>query len=89
MDITGRPLPFYPSLRSILNFMYRKRKCSVGIATGYGLGGRDIGVRFPEGAEQSRVALGPTQPLSIGYRALFLPGVEQSGRETDHSPPQC
>jgi hypothetical protein len=31
--------------------MYRERKFSVGIATGYGLGGREIGVPFLEGAK--------------------------------------
>jgi hypothetical protein len=35
----------------------------------------------------TRTALGPTQPLSIGYHGLFTWGVKRLGRETDHSPP--
>jgi hypothetical protein len=35
----------------------------------------------------SRPALGPTQPLSSGYRGLFSPWVKSPVREADHSPP--
>jgi hypothetical protein len=65
----------------------------VGIATGYGLDDRRVGVRVPEG---SRIFCSPRRPdglwgpsnlLSDGYRGLSSPGVERPGREADHSPP--
>jgi hypothetical protein len=60
---------------------------TVGIATGYGLDGRGVGVRVPVGARffllctSSRPVLGPTQPP-----IQWVPGVKRRGRETDHSP---
>jgi hypothetical protein len=69
------------------------RDSSVGIATGYGLDDRMIGVWFPAGLGiflfdiPSRPALVPTQPpIQWVTRALSL-GVKRPGREADHSPP--
>jgi hypothetical protein len=66
------------------------RDSSVGIATGYGLDGRRVGVRVPVGARifstSSRPVLGPIQPPILWVpRALSLE-VKRPGRETDHSP---
>jgi hypothetical protein len=56
---------------------------AVGIATGYGLDDRGIGVRVPV---ESRIfysprrpdrLLGPPNLLSNGYRELFPPGVKR------------
>jgi hypothetical protein len=57
----------------------------VGIATGYGLNGRGVGVRVPEG---SRIfpsprrldrLWGPPSLLYYGYRGLFLGGYSGRG----------
>jgi hypothetical protein len=62
-----------------------------GIATGYGLHGRGVGVRVPVEARyfstSSRPALGPTQPPIQRVPAALFPGVRRPGREADHSPP--
>jgi hypothetical protein len=69
----------------------KNRDSSVGIATGYGLGDRNIVVSFPAGAgnfslrRRVQTALGPTQP-----RIQWVPGavslwVKQPGHEADHS----
>jgi hypothetical protein len=67
------------------------RGSSVGIATGYGLGGqgtipgRDKEIFLYSAA--SRLALGPSQsPIQWALGALS-PGVKRPGREADHSPP--
>jgi hypothetical protein len=69
------------------------RGSSVGIATGYGLADREVGVRVPVG---KRIFAFPYRPdrlsgapsfLSNGHWGLFLPGVKRQGREADHSPP--
>jgi hypothetical protein len=66
--------------------------CAVGIATGYGLDDREVGLRVPVGA---RIFTSPCCPdrlwgppsfLSSWYRGL-PPGVKRPGSETDHSPP--
>jgi hypothetical protein len=65
----------------------------VGIATGYGLDDRGVGVRLLVG---SRIFSSPRRPgrlwgppnlLSNGYRGALSPGVKRPGREADHSPP--
>jgi hypothetical protein len=64
----------------------------VGIATGYGLNDRGVGVRVPV---VSRIFSSPRRPdriwgppnlVSNGYRGMS-PGVKRPGREADHSPP--
>jgi hypothetical protein len=61
---------------------------AVGIATGYGMDNRGVGVRVPV---RSRIFSSPLRPdrlwgppsfLSNGYR-----GQKRQGREADHSPP--
>jgi hypothetical protein len=63
-----------------------------GIATGYGLDDRMIGVPVPAGTgnfffDVSRKALGPTQPLIQWVSGVLSLGVKRPGREADHSPP--
>jgi hypothetical protein len=71
----------------------RNQDSVVGIATGYGLDDRGVGVRVPVG---SRIFTslrlpdrlwGPPNLLSNGYRGFFSWGVKRPGREADHSPP--
>jgi hypothetical protein len=72
---------------------YLKNVISViGIATGYGLDDRGVGVRVPVG---SRILSSPRRPdrlwgppnlLSNGQGGSF-PVVKVAGREADHSPP--
>jgi hypothetical protein len=61
-----------------------------GIATGYGLDDRGVGVRVPVGSRilftSSTPDLGFTQPIQWVPGALS-PGVKRPGREADHSPP--
>jgi hypothetical protein len=60
------------------------RDSPVGIATGYGLDDRGVGVRVPVGSRifsmSSRPALGPTEPP-----IQWLTGVKRPGREADHT----
>jgi hypothetical protein len=62
----------------------------VGIATGYGLDGRGVGVRVPVG---SRIFSSPCRPDRIWSQPNLLsnggfsPEVKRQGREADHSPP--
>jgi hypothetical protein len=62
----------------------------VGIAIGYGLDGRGVGVRVPVGSRifctSPNRLWGPPNLLSNGYGAPSL-GVKRPGREADHSPP--
>jgi hypothetical protein len=65
---------------------------AVGIATGYGLDGRGIGVRVPVAAKyflsaSSTTVLGPTQPPVQWVLGALSPGVKRPGREADHSTP--
>jgi hypothetical protein len=69
---------------------------SVGIATGYRLDDRIIGVRFPGGGGgggiflfdiMSRLALGPIQPPVQWVPGALSLGVKRPGREPDHLPP--
>jgi hypothetical protein len=66
------------------------RDSSVGIATGYGLDGRGVGVRVTVGSRifstSSRPALRPTQPPIQWVPAVLSPGVKRQGREADQPP---
>jgi hypothetical protein len=61
------------------------------IATGYGLEDRRVGVQVPVGTRissmSSRPALGSTQPPIQWVPGALSPGVNRTGREADHSPP--
>jgi hypothetical protein len=71
----------------------RSRDSAVGIATGYGLDDRGVGVRvlagsriFSSSRRPDRL-WGPPILLSHGYRRLFSREVKGPGREAGHSPP--
>jgi hypothetical protein len=83
-----------PLCRTLLSGC-RSRDSVAGIATGYGLDDREVGVRVPVG---SRIIFSPRRPdrfwgppslLSIGYRGggAHSPGAKHRVREADHSPP--
>jgi hypothetical protein len=72
MDLLGRIL-FHLYLMMELN-----RDSSVGIATGYRLDGRGVGVRVP---------VGPTQPPIQWVLGALSPGVKRPVCVADHSPP--
>jgi hypothetical protein len=63
----------------------------VGIATGYRLDSRKVGVwrggKIFLHSMSSRLALGPTQPPIEWVLRTLSPGVKRLGREADHSPP--
>jgi hypothetical protein len=69
------------------------RDSVVGIATGYGLDDRGVGVRIPVGQEFSLLhvvqTVSGTHPASyaMGTGVSFLRGVKRQARESDHSPP--
>jgi hypothetical protein len=68
------------------------RDSSVGIATGYELDGRWVGVRVPVGVRFSplHVAQTGSGAHSASYPAgagSYFPGVKRPGREADHSSP--
>jgi hypothetical protein len=71
----------------------RIRDSAVGIATGYRLDDRGVGVRVLAGwrfsllhVVQTGSGVHPTSyPMGIGGGSF--PGVKQQGREPDHSPP--
>jgi hypothetical protein len=67
------------------------RDSVVGVATGYGLDDRGVGVWVPVGSTifstSSRLALGPTQPPLQWVPGAFSPGVKRPGHEADHSAP--
>jgi hypothetical protein len=70
----------------------RSRDTVVGIATGYWLDDRGVGVRVPIG---SRITSSrrpdrlwcPPSLLSNGYRGALYTGGKAAGREAYHSPP--
>jgi hypothetical protein len=62
------------------------RDSVAGMATGYGLGNRGVGVRVPVESTSSRSAV--VHPTSYPMCAVgSFPGVKQWGHETNHSPP--
>jgi hypothetical protein len=69
------------------------RDSAVGIATGYGLEDRGVGVRIPvlsrnfSSLRRPDRLWGPPNLLCNGYRGALSPGVKRQGREADHSPP--
>jgi hypothetical protein len=71
----------------------KSRDSVVGIAIGYGLDDRRVGVRVPVGSRifcsqtSSRPALGPTQPPIQGVPRALSSGVKRPWREFDHSLP--
>jgi hypothetical protein len=75
-----------------LRHKYKSRDSVVGIATGYGLDDRRVGVGVPVG---SRIFTSPTVQTGSGVHPTSytmgtggsFPGVRRSGREADHSPP--
>jgi hypothetical protein len=69
------------------------RGSSVGIATGYGLDDRGVGVRVLVGSRilfstSSGQALGPTQPPIQWVPGVLSPAIKRPGREAHHSPPR-
>jgi hypothetical protein len=77
-------------LLSVLQFStstkyVRSRDSAVGIATGYGLDDRGVGVRVPVG---STIFSSPCRPDRLwGLPNLLSLGVKRQGREAGHSPP--
>jgi hypothetical protein len=73
--------------------VWRSRDGSVGIATGYGLDERGVGLPSPGWVKNfpfttsCRLALGPTQPPIQGVPGDVYPGVKRQKREADHSTP--
>jgi hypothetical protein len=69
------------------------RDSEVGIAIGYGLDNRRVGVPSPGRvknflfSKSSRPALRSTQPPIQWVPGALSPGIERLGREADHSPP--
>jgi hypothetical protein len=59
---------------------------SVGIATGYGLEGRGVGVRVPVVSRLFSSPRRPEQPTQW-VPGVYSPGVKRLGREAGHSPP--
>jgi hypothetical protein len=63
------------------------RDSSVGIATGYGLDDRGVGVRVPIGERFFSSPSHSDRPLIQWVPGALSPGVKRQGREADHSPP--
>jgi hypothetical protein len=83
----------YIYILDFLQYLYKSRDGSVGIALGYGLDDRGSRVRFPVGlgiflfTTESVTALGPTQPPIQWIPWALSLEVKRPGREADHSPP--
>jgi hypothetical protein len=73
--------------------MFVVNQLAVGIATGYGLNGRGVGVRIPvrekyvSFSTSSRPVLGLTQPPVQWIPVAFPTEVKWPGHEADHLPP--
>jgi hypothetical protein len=75
----------------LLFHIWKIRDSSVGIATGYGLDDRGVGVRVPEGSRIFSMSFRPflestKLPIQWVRGALSL-GVKRPGREAEHSTP--
>jgi hypothetical protein len=71
--------------RSGVRFPLRSLDSAVGIAAGYELDDRAVGVRVPVG---SRIFTSPCCPDHLwGPHNLLHNGYRRPGREADHSPP--
>jgi hypothetical protein len=89
------PLISVPPLIScnVMSCYICSRHSAVGIATGYGLDDRGVGVWIPIGSRiffspQGLDRLwGPPSLLTVEYRGPLSPGVKRPGREADHSRP--
>jgi hypothetical protein len=77
---------------TICSFTFYTERSAVGIATGYGLDYREVGVLVPVGSRiftslyRLERLWGPPSLLFNGYWGSF-PGVKRPRREPDHSPP--
>jgi hypothetical protein len=88
--LTFESMPISYSKLTPRKLVYLYCKDSVGIATGYGMDGRGVGVRVPVGARSFSSPRhpdrfwGPPSLLSNGYRGPF-PRTKRPGCEADHS----
>jgi hypothetical protein len=67
----------------------RSQDSAVGIATGYGLDDREVGVRVPVGSRifsspRRPDQLGSTQPPILCVPGTLSPGVKRPGGEANH-----
>jgi hypothetical protein len=76
------PLTFSDPILKYTSQVRMSRDRAVGIATGYGLDDRGVGVGVSVG---SRPAPGPTQPPILWVPEALSLGVKRPGREADHS----
>jgi hypothetical protein len=89
----SKQLLHYPviNFNFILFITKLSRDSAVGIATGYGVDDRGVGVRVPVGSiifsTSSRPALGLIQAPIQWIPGTLSPGVKRPGREPGHSPP--
>jgi hypothetical protein len=81
------------SLKFLWLRSYKSRDSAVGIATGYWMDDRGIGVRVPVGSSifnslcRSDRLWGPPNLLSNAYPGALSPGLKRPGCEVDNSPP--
>jgi hypothetical protein len=87
-------LRFMSVIFNVVGIQYLVEKIilsAAGIATGYGMDDRGVGVQVPIGEKifstSSGPVLGPTEPPIKWIQGDLSPGVKQPGREADHSPP--
>jgi hypothetical protein len=90
-SLTKPPLAhgFHPSVIMVIHISayIRSRNSVVGIATGYGLDDRGVGVRVPVRSRIFSSPQRPTQPPIQWVPKALSPGVKRQGREADRSPP--